>query len=97
MKISHAKCSSLRRASMSVGGGISYPIPRRSISSTDTLSQSTGPSSKVQESSDESQTASIDRAPHTNNDNVNAQSSLNNDYSDLGPWSTLQFNMEVII
>ena len=97
MKISNAKRSSLRRASMSVSGGISYPIPRRSISSTDTLSQSTGPSSKVQESSDDSQTASIDRDPHIDNNNVNAQSTLNNDYSDLGPWSTLQFNMEVII
>ena len=81
---------------MSVSSGISYPLARRSISSTDTLSQSTGPSSKVQESSDESQTASIDRDPHINN-NVNAESTLNNDYSDLGPWSTLQFNMEVII
>ena len=82
---------------MSASSGISHPIPRRSISSTDTLSQSTGPSSKVQESSDESQTPSIERDPHINNNNVNAQSTLNNDYSDLGPWSTLQFNMEVII
>ena len=97
MKISNAKRSSLRRASMSVSSGISHPIPRRSISSTDTLSQSTGPSSKVQESSDESQTPSIERDPHINDNNDNAQSTLNNDYSDLGPWSTLQFNMEVII
>ena len=82
---------------MSVSSGLSYPLPQRSISSTDTLSQSTGPSSKVQETSDESQTISIDREPHTHNNNINGQSTLGNDYSDLGPWSTLQFHMEVII